>query len=172
MKKDGFTIIELVVAAVIIGVLVAAYCMFDSAQERRDRCAVNLLFLRLAIDAYASDHNQQFPSPDKWCDLLLEYTDVDEEQFRCPAQKRGRCHYAMNPNAEPNSPDDVVLLFETKGGWNQSGGSEILSTKNHFLSGCKVRFVDGHGEWVKAKDIGKLNWGTADEEKKADPKPP
>ncbi|HUW18982.1 MAG TPA: prepilin-type N-terminal cleavage/methylation domain-containing protein [Sedimentisphaerales bacterium] len=168
MKRDGFTIIELAVAGIIIAVLVAAYCTFASIEEDRKRCgSVNLLLLRRAMDVYANGHDHHFPSPDKWCDLLLEYTDVDEKQFRCPAQKRGRCHYAMNPNAEPNSPGDVVLLFETKGGWNQSGGPEILSTKNHWLSGCNVRFVDGHGEWVKAEDIGRLNWGTAGKEQSA-----
>ena len=161
MKRDGFTIIELVVAAIIIAVLIVGFCTLASIEEHRKRCGVNLLLLRRAITVYANDHDRDFPSADRWCDLLLEYTDVDKERFRCPAQRQGRCHYAMNPDAEPNSAADVVLLFETKAGWNQSGGPEILSTENHWLSGCKVRFVDGPGEWVKAKNMGKLTWGTA-----------
>jgi hypothetical protein len=113
------------------------------------------------MDVYANDHDQHFPSPDKWCDLLLECTDVNEEQFRCPAQGEGRCHYAMNLDAEPNSPADVVLLFETAGGWNQCGGPEMLTMDNHLGDGCNVLFNNGRVKWVKAKNIGNLNWGTS-----------
>jgi len=158
MKRDGFTIIELLVVVVIAAAIVAALCMFDSVRENWKRCALNLVALGHAMNVYAGEHKQLFPSSDKWCDLLLEHTDVDEERFKCPAGGEGRSHYAMNPNAEPNSPGDVVLLFETKGGWNQSGGPEILSITNHFERGCNVCFVDGHGERVKAKDIDKLKW--------------
>ncbi|MHC4478287.1 MAG: hypothetical protein ACYTEL_21830 [Planctomycetota bacterium] len=69
-----------------------------------------------------------------------------------------RAHYGMNPNAEPNSPGDIVLLFETKAGWNQFGGPEMLSTENHFGDGCSMLFNNGRVKRVKAKDIGKLKW--------------
>jgi hypothetical protein len=38
----------------------------------------------------------------------------------------------------------LVLLFETKGGWNQYGGPELLSTKNHKGDGCHVLINDSH----------------------------
>lgn len=99
-------------------------------------CGTNLARLDDALRQYASDY-----------DGRLHY------QYWI---KRG--HYGMNPNAEPNSPGDIVLLLETKAGWNQFGGPEILTTENHFGEGCSVLFNSGRVEWIKAKDIGKLKW--------------
>ncbi|MHC4658614.1 MAG: hypothetical protein ACYS83_05470, partial [Planctomycetota bacterium] len=104
----------------------------------------------------------RYPTAHKWCDLVLESDPVVEKQLVCKAATmkgdQGRCHYAINPNAEPNSPGDVVLLFETKGGWNQFGGPEILTTANHSGDDCNVLFNDSRVKWIKAKDTGKLRW--------------
>jgi len=81
-----------------------------------------------------------------------------EKCFICPANKKGRCHYAMNPNCEPKSPSDMVLLFETKDGWNQFGGPEILTLENHNGKGCNVLFNDRHVEFVKIEQLGQLKW--------------
>jgi hypothetical protein len=69
-----------------------------------------------------------------------------------------RCHYAINPNCKPNSPNDIVLLFETKGGWNQFGGVDILTTAYHMGRGCSVLFNDGQVEFIKPDQIGQLKW--------------
>ena len=89
-----------------------------------------------------------------------------EKSFKCPASKKGRCHYAMNPNCEPKSPSDMVLLFETKGGWNQFGGSELLTTENHGGKGCNVLFNDGHVEFVRPERLGELKWKVEGNEKR------
>ena len=59
--------------------------------------------------------------------------------------------------------EDMVLLFETKPGWNQIGGLELLATDNHLKSdhgrkGANVAFGDGHVEFIKAEDLSKLRW--------------
>ena len=76
----------------------------------------------------------------------------------CPSAGEGKSHYAMNPNCEPNSPADTVLLFETEGGWNQFGGPEILTTENHNGEGCNILFNGGYVEFVKTKNLDKLKW--------------
>lgn len=112
-----------------------------------------------------------------WCDLLKDYH--VEKLLVCPSQRRAgeRCSYAINPYCEPNSPPDTVLLFETKGGWNQFGGIELASTDNHpyerdrfwgyKIRGCNilfndrsVRFVrnDRNVRFVRKKDFPKLKW--------------
>jgi len=45
-----------------------------------------------------------------------------------------------------------------KNRWNQSGGSEILTTQHHNGKGCNVVFMDAHVQFVKTKDLGKLKW--------------
>ncbi|MHC4157183.1 MAG: DUF4190 domain-containing protein [Planctomycetota bacterium] len=128
-------------------------------------CGTKISGLVKAVVVYANDDEfTRFPAPDRWCELLLnDY--VEKKRFVCPEAGNGRCHYAINPNARPISPPDMVLLFETKAGWNQFGGPEILTTENHQGDGCNVAFVDAHVEFVKTKNLGKLKWQVQDAEK-------
>jgi hypothetical protein len=94
-------------------------------------CRLNLHKLKLALESYANFNEGNYPTPSKWCDLIRNY--MVERALVCPAKRhtQERCSYALNPNTHPNSPPNMVLLFETKGGWNQFGGPELLSTENH-----------------------------------------
>jgi hypothetical protein len=130
-------------------------------------CRNNLHQLGVAMQLHANENEGTYPACEKWCDLLLQgQTARDKrsfaELFVCRGAKRAgdqeRCHYAMNPNCEPNSPNDVVLLVETKGGWNQYGGPEILTTENHAGKGCTVLFNDGTIEFVETRRIRMLRW--------------
>jgi hypothetical protein len=130
--------------------------------ERRARMTfgTNLSNLGRTMRVYANDFDGKYPTADKWCDLLVKYGEgeLTEKSFRCPANKKERCSFAINPNCEPNSPEDVVLLFETKGGWNKFGGSEILTFENHKGKGCNILFNSLHVEFVKPEQISKLKW--------------
>jgi peroxiredoxin Q/BCP len=123
-------------------------------------CGTSVSGLAKALIVYANDYEQaRFPPPDKWYDLLIDRDYVSSKQFRCPqAKDKGPGHYAINPNANPASDPDTVLIFETDAGWNQSGGPEILSTKNHKGEGCIIAFVDTHVRFVKKEQFGKLKW--------------
>ncbi len=95
--------------------------------------------------------------------LLQKDTDVNGLERYSYLIKWSHC--ALNPNAEPNSPGDIVLLFRTKGGWNKFGGEEIFSTTNYRDRGRTGGYVllnDGRIEFVKPKDINKLNWGKSE----------
>ena len=130
-------------------------------------CKSNLDQLGVHIQIYSDEFDGRYPIPEQWCDLLEKNSEDETEWFRkklsCIAAVRGgdkaSCHYAMNPNCQPNSPNDMVLLFETKGGWNQSGGAELLTTENHKDKGCNILFNDGRVEFIKPEEIGQLNWG-------------
>jgi hypothetical protein len=139
-------------------------------------CSVNISGLEKAMKLYAADL-EQYLEPNKWCDLLVTDYFVSLKQFVClsgtpvsytlvygklkytrPKPQRGSCNYAINPNCEPNSPNDTVLLFETKLGWNQNGGPEILTTENHQGVGCSIAFNDGHVEFIKTEELKDLKW--------------
>jgi prepilin-type processing-associated H-X9-DG protein len=122
-------------------------------------CSARLKQVGITLQMYANDNDRQYPTPDKWCDLLKPYYG-DANVLICPSSRQEQRYYAINPQAEPNSPSDVVLLFETKGGWNQSGGPELLATDNHikFEKGCNILFADGHVEFIRAEDINNLRW--------------
>lgn len=129
-------------------------------------CLTNLSGLGKAMFLYCNEYGN-YPAKDTWCDLLIKYEDVDEKTLVCrnafKTGDKGPCHYALNPNCSPNSPNDVVLLFETKGGWNQYGGSELLTLENHdtkdYGKWCYILFNNGRVEPVKAEQLGELNWG-------------
>jgi len=124
-------------------------------------CYSNIKGLDTAVLLYAADHNGQYPSPIEWCDLLKKQENLNDKQFICKSADilgdKGSCHYAMNPNCETDSPADTVLLFETKGGWNQHGGPELL-TLDHHHGKCCVVFNDSHIEIIDTKNLEKLKW--------------
>lgn len=126
-------------------------------------CEMNMLKIAKAMELYSNEY-KQYPTADKWCDLLKQHTflaqvDGSENIFHCPAARDWKeGYYAINPNAEPNSPADMVLLFEAKAGWNGFGGPEILTFENHYKKGCNILFNDGHVEFIKPEQLGKLKW--------------
>jgi len=166
-KRRTFKTGRFAIVGIVIGAVFFVFWVFQSPRSTftaQKRCAANLRALGKWMILYAGDYDEQYPRTEKWCDLLTEYmkTTADnrviEKCFICPANKKGRCHYAMNPNLSPRSQPGLVLLFETKDGWNQIGGPEILTTENHHGKGCNVLFNDSHVEFVGADKISELRW--------------
>jgi hypothetical protein len=149
--------------------LLVAWGSFYSLRQPGFRlvCGTNLNGLGKAMMIYANDYDGKYPTANKWCDLLIQGDYTTEKQFVCRSASReddnGRCNYAMNPNCEPNSPRDMVLLFETEAGWNQFGGPEILTTDNHGGEGCNILFNNGHVKFVR-NDLEKLKWKVEESE--------
>ncbi len=146
--------------------------------EFRYQCSENLkdLWRRLRLCRFVQDKPLRDetidragmrPSPTQWCDGLVrtyEHRIAPQRSFimkpyRCPSAGEGRCHYAMNPNCEPNSPLDTVLLFETKAGWNQHGGPEVFTFDNHDPKGGCVLLNDGTVKFIRTEDeLHALRW--------------
>ncbi len=150
------------VGGIIVALLMCVLAMLNiRKQVFRMWCGTNMSLLGMAMLVYSNDYDDKLPTPSKWCDLLVEHTDVTEKGLRCPGAPEGPCNYAMNKNVEKlgiRSPPDMVVLFETHPGWNQSGGPEILTTNNHQGEGCNVLFMDSHVEFVKTEDLDDLKW--------------
>jgi hypothetical protein len=162
--KIGSVAIVLTLAAIVI-VLASPYLLQCLNRGLSDRvvCGTNLKGLAIAMKIYSHYYSVgKYPTADKWCDLLVQNDISTRKQFVCASARRkgntGPSHYAINPNATPTSDPNVVLLFETKAGWNQFGGPEILTTEHHKGEGCLVGFTDGSVSFVKTEDVGKLRW--------------
>jgi hypothetical protein len=128
-------------------------------------CKYNLERMYEAIKTYRDSGSNSYPAPDQWCDLLQEKQYVSKSAFWCKGGEYSLhdsnqmfSYYAMNPDCEPNSPGDVVLLFDTKPGWNQHGGAELLAPENHRGEGCNILFNDGTVKFVKKKHFDNLRW--------------
>ena len=129
-------------------------------------CKSNLRYLDIGLLSY-HEENEAWPANENWCTLLNQEWVEDIELFRCPFDKIGPCSYAMNENipADANElPPDLVLLFESDPGWNQTGGSDDVVTNRHGENnpGANIAFADGHVEFIPAEDIPTLRW-TVDE---------
>jgi len=146
--------------ALLMGIMMPALARVKQIAFRTV-CATNMSGLGKAMLIYAGDYDEKYPTPAKWCDLLIEHCDVSEKVLRCKGAPDGPCNYAMNKNIEQfgaDAPPDMVLLFETHPGWNQSGGPEILTTENHQDDGCNILFADGHVRFVRTRDLNDLKW--------------
>ena len=147
-------------------------------------CGTHMSCLGKAMISYAQENNENYPNPQKWCDLLLETEQVGPKDFLClpdykvqylgfsyayPQPAQGKCHYAMNINCKPDSSPDTVLLFETTLGWNKHGGAELLTLDNHDGDGCNIVFNDGHVTFERRPR--ELNWGvTSNNSIQSDPR--
>lgn len=110
-----------------------------------------------------------YPAPRSWCDALEwsfagsgakgKWYESTIKSHICPSVGEGRSTYAMNPNCKYESPPDMVLLFETKAGWNQHGGPELFSFDNHDPKGGCVLLNDGTVKFIRTKEeLQKLRW--------------
>ena len=65
----------------------------------------------------------------------------------------------MNPNCKPDSPADMILLFETKDGWNQHGGPELFTFNNHDPKGGCVLLNDDTVKFIRTEEeLHQLRW--------------
>jgi prepilin-type processing-associated H-X9-DG protein len=129
------------------------------------QCMSNIKQLNLALIMYADDNKGRFPSGTTWCDSLKPYLANSTSQFVCPlGTPNQRCHYALNSQLAGVSPKDIqapaqtVLIFEIDGGWNVSGGRELLPAKGRHNGACAFGFADGHAEIARPERVEKLRW--------------
>jgi hypothetical protein len=142
--------------------------------ELRMQCASNLrnLWHRLSlyhiadktqIKESSSKSEILYPVPAEWCDRILQAYEMQEKSIitilNCQNTGDGKSHYAMNPNCQPDSPADMVLLFETKAGWNQHGGPELFTFDNHDPKGGCVLLNDGTVKFIRTpEELRQLRW--------------
>lgn len=150
--------------------------------DLRTRCAANLkthwhrfrsFNMREALRQNDPSIRDQtlYPTPSEWCDGILRpyynsggVTDgvMTREPHICPSAGKGRNHYAMNPICKPDSPPDMVLLFEARDGWNQHGGPGLFTFHNHYPKGGCVLLNDGTVKFIRTEEeLGQLRWEQA-----------
>ena len=158
------------IVGLLMGILSPALARAQSLGQRAV-CMSNLKQLGVTTMMYADNNKGQYPTADKWCDLLEPYY-KNNNVLICPATRKKmfgyiidpntkhQCSYAINSNVKRDCrfPATTVLFFESNLGWNQSGGAESLTTQNHGNNGCNVLFCDAHVEFVRTEDVNKLRW--------------
>jgi prepilin-type processing-associated H-X9-DG protein len=129
------------------------------------RCMNNVKQLNLALMMYATDNNDRFPAGTNWCEALGPYLGHSTNALVCPqGTPNQRCHYALNAQLVGRGikaiqvPAQTVLIFECDGGWNVSGGRELLPAKPRHNGAYVLGFADGHAEMGRSARLEQLRW--------------
>jgi len=109
--------------------------------------------------------NSRYPASDRWCDDILDayrraaIEHLIREPFTCPVVGGDKACYAMNPDCTFESPADLVLLCESRAGWNQHGGPELFTFDNHDPKGGLVLLNDGTVKFIRTEEeLKQLRW--------------
>ena len=138
-----FRIIKILLAVIVgLVILLVIFIPKPISRERDDRikCMANMRNLGIVFYIYAQDHSNSYPTPEKWCDLLVMNYEVTLEYLVCKSSdaKIGESSYALNKNiAGKNSseiPEDTVILFETNFGKNPIGRDGTLGDREWYKS--------------------------------------
>ena len=136
--------------------------------ELRETCAGNIEDVFTLLDMRTdllSEQPVRYPLASTWCDAVINHhrsvhgSGSTVRSLKCPAVQEGKSTYAMNPDCKPDSPAEVVLLFETKAGWNQHGGPELFTFDNHDPKGGLVLLNDGTVKFIRTEEeLKQLRW--------------
>ncbi|MFZ1072224.1 MAG: DUF4190 domain-containing protein [Verrucomicrobiia bacterium] len=168
--ENGIALAGVIVSAIFVFMIPVFVAMllpaFAAAKQRAQEinCMNNEKQLALAVHMYSNDNKDQFPPAATWCDAIRSHV-VSDKVFQCPAGDQSkRCNYAYNAKLDGMDRSKVnpntVLIFETEGGWNDSGGPELML--NHARHGhgriFVIAFSDGHVEAVTGARLDTLRW--------------
>ena len=159
------TIASGVAAAMCLLVLPAIlFPVFARAREaaRTSTCMANARQVANAMQMYATDYDGRLPIGANWCDAVRPKV-KSAELFECPSlpdQKSGYGYNAILSGARLNdamASPSTVLIFESNGGWNLSGGkSSLVSQPRH--GGNVFGFVDSHVAKISPENLGTVDW--------------
>lgn len=119
----------------------------------------NVKQLNLALRLYSGDSGGVLPATTNWCEALRPYLGDHTTAFlnQGDRNRQGGTHSSYAYNAQiagqkfdDLAPDTVTVFEVSPGGWNVSGGSDLL--RQSFRPGRPVAigFADGHAESVRS----------------------
>jgi len=125
-------------------------------------CVNNEKQLALAIRMYSGDNKDKFPPAATWCDAIKTYAGT-ERVFKCPAENSSsRCDYAFNAKLDGMDASKInpqtVMIFESVGGWNANGGSELMIGKPRHARMVVVALADGSVQQLSESRLNTLRW--------------
>ena len=167
LKGGGLAVagICLSVAMLLAIPIIAGFLLPALARARHEGpptdCEHNIKQIGLALRLYADENEQQYPPAVNWCDAIVGNL-AGPEVFRCPRQAGQQSAYGFNRifagRKLSSIPPDTVMLFETSGGWNVSGGpAEVAASPPHGRT-YFFGLADGTVRKVSAEDLPTLRW--------------
>lgn len=158
----GMVIVFIVVLSVLLLRIFEPYIRYEAMGGRRGHCQSLLRDLGYAIKEYAEKNQGKLTLQSNWADILRDELFVSPKSFICPGAKNKSYSHALNKNVIglelDKIPDDLVILFDSKPGWNQVGGPELLAPENHGGKGCNILFGNFEVKFIEKENFGELKW--------------
>lgn len=170
LTGSGLAIAGIVVSAIFLVLLpVFAAMLLPALAAAKGRaqeivCINNEKQLGMAIQLYETDNSNHFPPAATWCDAIKSKVGNDSF-FKCPAvNPDSQCDFAFNAALDGLDKSQVdpqtVMLFESDGGWNAHGGSELMigHSRNRYGHRFIVTLADGAVIQEREADLNRLRW--------------
>ncbi len=165
---NGFALAGTIVSAVFLFLIpVFAAMMLPALAAAKQKaqlitCINNEKQLALAMRIYAGDNGDHLPPAATWCDAIKGSVGSDKV-FKCvAANPSSPCGYAFNSKLagleEGKIDPRTVMLFESDGGWNANGGSELMIDRSRHARMIVVAFADGSVQQLRQTQLGTLRW--------------
>jgi hypothetical protein len=168
LKGNGIALAGVIVSGIFLLMLPIFAAMLLPAlakakqKARTINCVSNVKQLGLAMRIYAGDNHNHYPAGTNWCDAIQPEVGT-LKVFHCPADlSGGRCSYAFNARLsgaeEGRVNPTTVMIFEADGGWNLSGGKELLLANPRHGHLVVVGYADGAVEQMPESRLSQLRW--------------
>ncbi len=171
-NEAGFSLIELLVVVLILALLSTLMWRRMSGEGERSKaaeCQQNLQKLFIAMQLYATDHKEAFPTvpsathSEQALDPLVPKYTADTTVFICPASKdsplpsgesllKKRISYAYYMGRRLSDAEAVLVTDEQISASSKSPGQQVFSSdgkppgNNHQKKGGNFLFCDGHAD--------------------------
>ncbi len=154
---SGFMVLFIPILAAIL------FPVFGSAREKamQASCLSNTKQIGLGMMMYAMDYDEVWLMRENWCDAVDPYI-KNREVFRCPSAPDRDNGYAYNGSLSMlslglmRSPAETPAAFDATGGWNASGGRDLLDFRHN--DGANIVFGDAHAKWHGKHSVDALSW--------------
>ena len=153
-RKGGRKLTWPIVIVICVGFVIIFNFIFNSRPPSvrrlasRIMCGTKMSAIGKAIVIYANDNNDMLPTPEEWCDLLIENVEATPKTFICPESdtRYGESSYAINANLSGKKlgevPADTVMVFETDLG-KESGMRKDTVLSRRFFKFLKLPEKEG-----------------------------
>jgi prepilin-type processing-associated H-X9-DG protein len=159
-----FTILVIIIMSIFILVSLILISLPPAGRPDWVMCATNVSGLGKALYLYRSDYDGQYPTGDRWCDLLVMNYEVRLESLICKGSdaKIGESSYALNKNIAGKKsseiPEGTVVLFETNYGKNPLGRDGTLGEREWYKSLNSISERESLKQLKRSEKVYKLRW--------------